>query len=326
MTETRVICLGEILFDLLADQRGRSRHEVESWSAYPGGAPANVACALAKLGTPVAFIGSVGEDEAGKDLIELLDTTGVNTEGIQRHSTAPTRKVYVLRTETGDRVFADFGDLPPHQFADAFLQGNLIPLELFQEADFLVLGTLELAYPQTRKAIFHALQFAQQFDLKVVLDVNWRPMFWQDPEEAEPLIRELWEHIDFLKLSTKEAEWLFQTTDAGAIAYQLESVEGVFVTGGEADVSYCLNDYEGKVPIFNVSVEDTTGAGDAFVAGIVHQLCQRKLSSLNDPNVVKDIVTYACAVGALTTTKPGAISSQPTAAEVEAFLKTVSKK
>lgn len=322
MTETKVICLGEILFDLLADQQGRSRDEVESWSAYPGGAPANVACALVKLGTPAGFIGCVGEDLAGKSLIQLLETTGVNIEGIQTHSTAPTRKVFVLRTEAGDREFSDFGDLSPHEFADAFLQGNLIPLELFQEAEFLVLGTLELAYPQTRQAIFHALQFAQQFDIKVVLDVNWRPMFWQDPEEAEPLIRELWEHIDFLKLSTEEAEWLFQTTDAGAIAYKLESVEGVFVTGGEAEVSYCLNDHEGKVPIFKVAVKDTTGAGDAFVAGIVHQLCQRKLSSIRETHVVKEIVRYACAVGALTTTQPGAIASQPTATEVEDFLDT----
>ncbi|MDY7015050.1 MAG: PfkB family carbohydrate kinase, partial [Cyanobacteriota bacterium] len=64
MTQPRVLCLGEILFDCLADQTGRSLDAVESWTPYPGGAPANVACALTKLGTPSAFMGCVGQDEA----------------------------------------------------------------------------------------------------------------------------------------------------------------------------------------------------------------------------------------------------------------------
>jgi fructokinase len=320
VSEPRVICLGEILFDLLADQRGKPIEAVESWQAYPGGAPANVACALVKLETPAAFIGCVGSDQAGDQLIKLLETTGVNTQGIQRHPTAPTRKVYVLRSTEGDREFAGFGDTPPHAFADAHLQGSKLPLELFQSAEFLVLGTLELAYPETRQAVFHALDLAEQFDLKVLVDINWRPRFWQDHTEAEGLIKQLWNRLDFLKLSTEEAQWLFNSTDAGVIAHQLESVEGVVVTGGEADVSYCLDSHEGKVPIFDVEVEDTTGAGDSFVAGFVHQLETRKLSSLQDPAVTQAVIRYACAVGGLTTTKPGAIASQPTAEEVEDFL------
>jgi fructokinase len=313
--------LGEVLFDLLASQRGKPLEAVESWIAYPGGAPANVACALVKLGTPAAFIGCVGSDQAGDELVKLLETVGVNTQGIQRHASAPTRKVYVLRSEEGDREFAGFGEISPDAFADAHLQADKLPLDLFQSADFLVLGTLELAYPQTRQAVFHALDLAEQFDLKVLVDINWRPKFWQDPSEAEGLIKQLWNRLDFLKLSTEEAQWLFNTTDAGVITYQLESVEGVLVTGGEADVSYCLDDHEGKVPIFQVDVEDTTGAGDSFVAGFVHQIEKRKLSSLHEPEVARDVVRYACAVGALTTTKAGAIASQPTAAEVEDFLR-----
>lgn len=320
MSTPRVICLGEILFDLLADQRGKPINEVESWQAYPGGAPANVACALVKLGTPAGFIGCVGSDQAGDELVKLLEATGVNTCGVQRHPTADTRKVYVLRSEEGDREFAGFGDTPPDAFADAHLQASQLPLDLFQEADCLVFGTLELAYPETRQAVMHALDLAEQFDLKVVLDINWRPKFWQDPSEAEKLIKQLWDRIDFLKLSTEEAEWLFNSTDAGVIAHQLESVEGVIVTGGEADVSYCFDSQQGKVPIFQVAVEDTTGAGDSFVAGFVHQLETRRLSSLQDPEVAREVVRYACAVGGLTTMKPGAIASQPTASAVEAFL------
>lgn len=321
---TRVICLGEILFDCLADQLGRSLETVKSWTSYPGGAPANVACALVKLGTPAAFIGCVGKDEAGDELVHLLESVGVNTTGIQRHPTTPTRQVYVLRTETGDRSFAGFGDRQSDRFADAYLEAAQLPTELFSSAEFLVLGTLELAYPQTRTAIFRALELAKEFNLKVVLDVNWRPMFWQDETEAMPLIEKLWQYADFVKLATEEAEWLFDTTDAGAIFLSLQSVTGVLVSGGDAEVSYCFNDYQGTCSPFSVQVEDTTGAGDAFLAGFIHQLCQRGTSCLENPKTAREIVTYACAVGGLTTMKPGAIASQPTALEVEAFLQQYS--
>ncbi|QDZ39363.1 carbohydrate kinase [Euhalothece natronophila Z-M001] len=318
---TQVLCIGEILYDYLAADRGKSIESVSSWIAYPGGAPANVASALVKLGTSAGFIGCIGKDEAGQSLKQLLLETGVNCQGIQEHPTAPTRGVYVLRSESGDREFAGFGNLPRDQFADAFLNPDEIPVPLFEQAQFLVLGTLELAYPTTRKAIFRALDLANTYNIKVLVDVNWRPMFWNNPDEAIPLIHQLWESVDFIKLSREEAELLFDTKESGAIAHQIASLEGVFITDGDNTISYCLNEFEGKIPAFEMPVEDTTGAGDSFVAGLVHQLCQKGLNHLDDPTAVKEMITYACAVGGLTTTKSGAMAAQPTAAEVEEFLK-----
>ena len=321
----KVICLGEILFDCLADELDKSLETVSSWTSYPGGAPANVACALVKLGTPAAFIGCLGQDSQSKQLVQLLDSVGVNTIGIQYHAKASTREVYVLRSESGERSFAGFGKRQPDEFADAYLQAEKLPPELFLEAEFLVLGTLELAYPESRKAVFRALKLAEEYHLKVVLDINWRPMFWRDPLEALPLIKQLWEYIDFLKLAAEEAQWLFNTADAGAISYHLGSVEGVLVSNGDAKVSYCLSDNEGVVTPFPVNVKDTTGAGDAFLAGFIHQLSRIKMEHLNDAQVAKEIVAYACAVGGLTTTKPGAIAAQPSQAEVTAFLEKQTK-
>jgi len=322
MSNPRVLCLGEILFDCLADQLGLKLEEVKSWTPYPGGAPANVACALVKLGTPTAFIGAVGEDEPGNALVKLLEDVGVETTGVQRHPTAPTRQVYVTRDLAGDRTFAGFGEYDTSEFADTRLSAKHLPSSLFQEADFLVLGTLELAYPESEQAIYRALELAEQYDLKIVLDVNWRPVFWHDPNIAHQKIPELFNKVDFLKLSKEEAEWLFETADPGAITYRLASIEGVLVTDGENGCTYCLGENEGKLPSFSIPVVDTTGAGDSFLAGFVHQLRQYGIHSLRDAETAKRIVTYASAVGALTTIKAGAIASQPTAAEVEAFLAT----
>ncbi|MBD2164738.1 carbohydrate kinase [Calothrix membranacea FACHB-236] len=320
MSNPRVLCLGEVLFDCLADQLGLKLEEVKSWTPYPGGAPANVACALVKLGTPTGFIGSVGEDEPGNTLVTLLKDVGVDTTGVQRHPTAPTRQVYVVRDLAGDRSFAGFGKYDTTEFADTRLQAEQLPRYLFQEADFLVLGTLELAYPESEKAIHRALELAVYYDLKIVLDVNWRPVFWHDENIARQKIAELFKRVDFLKLSKEEAEWLFGTHDAGAITYRLDSVEGVLITDGENGCAYCLAENEGRLPSFSIPVVDTTGAGDSFLAGFIHQLLQHGIQGMGNAETAKRIVTYASAVGALTTIKPGAIASQPTAVEVEAFL------
>ncbi|MEG4072757.1 carbohydrate kinase [Microcoleus sp. Pol14C2] len=320
MTYPRVLCLGELLFDCLADKPGVSLEEVESWTAYPGGAPANVACALVKLGTAAGFIGTVGGDELGNSLVQVLQEVGVDITGVQRHPSAPTRQVYVLRNQAGDRNFAGFGEFNTADFADTRLIAAKLPEVLFENAEFLVLGTLELAYPESREAIARAIELAEQYDVKIILDINWRPVFWPNPDEAKAQIRKILKKVDFVKLSEEEAEWLFATTDAGAITYRLDSVEGVLVTAGEKGCAYCISENEGKIPAFTVDVEDTTGAGDAFLAGFVRQLCKHGIKNLADPKIAQKIVTYASAVGAMTAMKPGAIRSQPTAAEVEAFL------
>jgi fructokinase len=258
----------------------------------------------------------------GKSLVEVLETVGVDTRGVQTHPTAPTRTVLVLRSQTGDREFVAFGEnRESSEFADTYLQANKIPSALFEQADYLVIGSIPLAYPESQAALYRALALAEQFFVKVVLDVNWRPVFWADRTAAPPMIYELLKRVDFLKMAEEEAEWLFGTTDPGAIAYRLESVEGVLVTAGEKGCSYCLSSNEGKVPAFDdIEVEDTTGAGDSFLAGFIHQLVQRDIGSLRDPDVARKMVEYASAAGALTTMQTGAIDAQPKAAEIDAFL------
>ncbi|MFN7661812.1 MAG: PfkB family carbohydrate kinase, partial [Dolichospermum sp.] len=117
--------------------------------------------------------------------------------------------VYVVRDLTGDRTFAGFGKYDTSEFADTRLQATKLPPALFDEADFLVVGTLELAYPESEKAVLRALELAEQYDLKIILDVNWRPVFWLDENTAKTKIQALLGRFDLLKLTKEEAEWLF---------------------------------------------------------------------------------------------------------------------
>ncbi len=320
MSNPEILCLGEVLFDCLADQPGRDLQAVDTWTPYPGGAPANVACGLVKLGTSAGFIGCVGTDDSGDQLVDLLQRTHVNVTGIQKSLHAPTRQVYVTRTLAGDRTFAGFGNYDTHDFADTQLQADSLPEALFASAEFLILGTLELAYPQSGAAVQKAIELARQHQMQILIDINWRSVFWADPKSARQTILEIIPAADYLKLAAEEALWLWNTTDAQTIAQQYPTVKGILITAGEKGCTYALQGCIGGHPGFAVEVVDTTGAGDAFVAGFIHQL--RRLGLPIDAQSAQDMITYANAVGALTTTQAGAIAAQPQAQAVETFLQT----
>ncbi|MBT9312169.1 carbohydrate kinase family protein [Leptothoe kymatousa] len=309
-----VICLGEILVDSFWPGGEETK------LSLPGGAPANVACGLSKLGTAAEFIGAVGVDAWGQALKRLLQDLNVGARGLQQHPTAPTREVYVLTDRAGERSFAGFSLPDPAGFADAHLICDRIDPLLFKGAKYLVLGTLGLAYPETRESILQAIDWIKDQNGHVVLDVNWRPMFWENPAQAIGLVKDLVKQASFLKLSDTEAQWLLDTTDPMIIAAQQPHLDGVLVTAGAAGCRYFLGGHAGEVSGFDVDVEDTTGAGDAFVAGFLHQLCTRGRHCLLDEETAHEMVRYASAVGALTTTRSGAIAGQPTPREVDAFL------
>ena len=145
-------------------------------------------------------------------------------------------------------------------------------------------------------------------------------MFWPQPTAAPGRVYDLLNKAQFLKVSDDEAEWLFGTESPAAIAHQLPHLKGVLVTAGARGCEYWLMGNAGKVPGFKVDVEETTGAGDAFTAGFVHQLLQKGVTCIKEAKIARDVVTYASAVGALTTTRPGAIAALPSPKEVDVFL------
>lgn len=334
----RAICLGEILIDCFSEQPGLPRSATTSWAPLPGGALANIACAIAKLGDPVEFIGAVGQDHWGNALLKLLDDMGVGHAGIQRRLKAPTRKAYFTQTDFTQtktphprqdkrdfpkerlrhRTFAGFSD-DPVAFADAHLFADAIDPLLFAGAKFLILGTSSLAHLDTQQSVERAVNLAAHQNVSILVDVNWQPMFWNQPAEAPASIYSLIQKSQYLKISADEAEWLFATRSAIAIAQQLPHLKGVLVTDNNS-CRYWLHSNAGTIPGFKVDIEDTAGAREAFTAGFIHQLLQKGQHCLQAADTARQVVIYASAVGALTTTRPGAIAALPTPKEIEVFL------
>ena len=316
----RAVCLGEILIECFAEQAQTPRSEVESWVPLPGGAMANVACALVKLTGGADFVGAVGSDAWGDALLKLLDDMGVGRSGVQRRLKAPTRQVYLLKDDSSDEyTFAGFSESDPASFADAHLFADSLIDRQLSSAAFLVLGTLLLAYPDARQSVNRAVELSQAAQVPIFMDVNWRAPFWPQPKEAPGRVYDLLKSVQYLKVSEDEADWLFGTRSPQVIAKQLPYLKGVLMMAGDG-CHYSFQGVDGSVPSFDVDVEDERGASEAFTAGFVHQLMHRGLSCVLDRYAAREAVVYASAVSALTQTRPGAIAALPTAKEVDVFL------
>ena len=317
----QVVCIGEGLFDSISDEPGVELSQVSAWTLYPGGAPANVACALTKLGTTSGFIGAIGQDAMGAELLEVLRSHSVDLSGVQLVPGMPTRSVMVTRDITGDRTFAAFGnDRSSDSFADTKLNAEYLPMELIQSAQYLVTGTLLLAYPESAAALSNAMDLARYSGVQVVIDVNWRSVFWDDEQRAKAVILEVLHQADYLKLTDEEADWLFGSRDLTLLHDRFPRLKCILMTRGEYGCLYWAAETLGDVSAFAMDVEDTTGAGDSFLAGFLHQLCHRTRPGELSPEEARDIVRYASAVGALTTLQRGAIAASPTSDEVATFL------
>ena len=283
-----------------------------------GGAPANVACGLARLGTPVAFAGRLGQDAIGEAFSTLFAERGLQTELLQRDAERPSRIVLVRRSPDGERQFQGFSGDQGLGFADHALEPASLP-----PARWLLIGTLPLAAPMSASALLSAVRQAQCQGTAIALDVNWRPTFWDpvaDPAtgpgpKALAAIQPLLQEVALIKLAREEALWFFHTDDPGEIQQALPQRPNVVVTDGSAPVRWCLEDETGIQPAFNPpKVVDTTGAGDAFTAGLLHRWSASPAHR----------VRFAAACGALVCGGPGGIDPQPTEAQVEAFLGGVS--
>jgi fructokinase len=260
----------------------------------------------------------------------------VNVNYIQRVD-KPTRDVLVTRTMDGDREFAGFRS-DTSAYADCFLDAEAIPSDLIENCSVCVTGTLGLAYPGSREAIEKVTALASSSaGCTLIIDVNWRPVFWKDVIAAREIVSKFVNSADLIKITDEEAEWLLGMSpekalgDPEAVLLAFPSAKGVLVSAGEKGSSYAFHskskmNYTGTVPVLSVDIADTTGAGDAYLAGFVHfMLASGGLDALqSDATLLQKSIEFATACGASTCTKPGAIDAQPTVEDIQKLLRAFS--
>ena len=333
----RVLCLGEALVDRLGPLGGDpATAPPESCDDRLGGAPANVACALARLGTPVGLMSRLGKDAIGAEFLALFKRRGVDVRALQSDPIRPSRVVLVRRHANGERVFQGFAGDQTLGFADQMLdRAELAAIwpGVSEQARWLLIGTIPLATMASAESLQWVLAQAKAAGLALALDVNWRPTFWNceaDPAagpdaSAMAAMQPLLQQVALLKLAREEALWLFATDDPSEIQAGLPQHPDVVVTDGGNPVRWTIAGHAGTMPVLTPErVVDTTGAGDAFTAGLLHQLvglsAQAELSRECDSEMVERMVRYAAACGALVCIGAGGIDPQPDSDAVADFL------
>ena len=313
-----VVALGELLIDFTCQSVDGEGYP--TMAAHPGGAPANFLAALSKFGAKTALLGKVGTDAFGKLLTATLQQAGIETKGLVATDDVFTTLAFVTLDEHGDREFS-FSRKPG---ADTCIRFEELDLSLIDEAKVFHFGTLSLTDEPARSATYRAVEYAKNAGKLITYDPNLRKPLWKDLDTCKEQM--LWglQQADVVKISDEEVEFLFGMGVQEGASHILANygVKLVFVTCG-ADGCYYKNALcAGKVPsLSDISVVDTTGAGDIFGGSAVWKLLQHGAApeELTDAQL-KDIVTFACTAAGLSTTRAGGISSVPTLEEVKARL------
>lgn len=304
-----IYCIGELLIDFVAENQGNDLSKAEVFTKKPGGAPANVACAIAKLGGKSKFIGCVGSDPFGTFLLDVLEKNDVDTSLAQRSKTFTTL-AYVSIAADGERDFVfSRGADKKLKYDAAVKKGFKENMVHFGAATALLGGGLEEAYS---RYLFDALTH-KAF---ISFDPNFRVDLWKDEEKT--FVKKCVHFIEkahLCKFSLEEAQVLSgekELEKACAILHEI-GTQIITITLGKEGTLISTPTFKKMVASIEVDPVDTTGAGDAFIGCLLYQISQ-----LNDPHQILEntarlvkMVEMANKAGAITTTNFGAIPALP---------------
>ncbi|EFC4354267.1 aminoimidazole riboside kinase [Escherichia coli] len=301
----KVWVLGDAVVDLLPESDGRLL-------PCPGGAPANVAVGIARLGGTSGFIGRVGDDPFGALMQRTLLTEGVDITYLKQDEWHRTSTVLVDLNDQGERSFT-FMVRPS---ADLFLETTDLPC--WRHGEWLHLCSIALSAEPSRTSAFTAMTAIRHAGGFVSFDPNIREDLWQDEHLLRLCLRQALQLADVVKLSEEEWRLINGKTqndrDICALAKEYE-IAMLLVTKGAEGVVVC---YRGQVHHFagmSVNCVDSTGAGDAFVAGLLTGLSSTGLST--DEREMRQIIDLAQRCGALAVTAKGAMTALPCRQELE---------
>lgn len=315
MVQPEIICLGEALIDILPLVYGGSILATGEMKMAAGGAPANVAVGLARLGTKSGFMGKVGDDFFGHHLKEVLDTNGVDTSHLIMDPRIHTGLAFVTWDSLGDASYLFYRQ----PSADTMLSPEDIDRNYLTGAKVLQFGSLLLASEPSASATFYALKIATEAGLLLSYDLNLRLTNWSDEELARTAINHPLDYAHIIKLNRHELGFLTGETDpeVGTARLWRDQFRLIVVTMDKTGCFYRTANSHGFVPSRPIQAVDTVGAGDGFMAGILDGL--RRANFSFEEKDVQMACRQAVAVGALTVSKPGGIPAMPFRQEVDAF-------
>jgi fructokinase len=302
----KLISIGEALIDQV-------KQGVKLIGRFTGGAPTNVAAMVAKLGQSSVLLTKIGDDDEGKMILETLRQLGVDTNHIKVTDAHDTTVAKVQVDKKGQRSFT----FDRRNAADLFLTKEDIDPSLFESGDILHFGSVNLVPSLSRKAHEFAIDTAKKNDLMLSFDPNLRFNLWPNPLALREAVKEFMIGVDIFKVTEEELNFIFPDMSIESAiekVFQAKITWLILSKGDQGLVAYQAKQKPIVIKGNKVKVVDTTGAGDALIGALLTKLLAAGISKsklASSALKMKDYLTYANAVAALSTTKSGAIESFP---------------
>lgn len=329
-----VLCVGEMLIDFIPTA---PLHALEGsdvcYRPHPGGAPANTAVAVARLGGPSRFIGKFSYDAFGQLLIQVLQNNKVDSQYVRSTNEGTTALALVALQDNGQRQFTFYRQ----RTADTLLDVSDLDWDAWHDVALCHACSITLSTEPSRTATLAAMDHTRQVGGIVSFDVNMRPAFWPSEHAMQNAMVEIVPRTDVLKLSVEEA-YLFDSTlqfatpEQGDVARlsrlgeQLlqQGPRFVIITFGSKGALLMTSTNRVEVPTVPVRAIDTTGAGDAFMGAILYSLVARDYAIPTDlarlsQDDMHQMGVFANKVAAISCTRYGGIEALPYMHEVEAM-------
>ena len=312
----RVICFGEALIDFLnTGQQPEGELLLNSVTQFPGGAPANAAVAVAKLGGNAVFAGQVGDDQFGHFLIDALRRYGVDTSYTAISPDAPTALAFVFLDSDGERSFSFRRD----RTADIAITGEQVSEDWFQGEPIVHFCSNTLTDEHIADVTDHVVEQAREHGAVLSFDVNLRHNLWPTGAADVETVNRFVYGADIVKFSAEEFAYLCGD-DPGAYLERCfaNDVQAALITDGPRDLEICTPGRTTRITPPAVTALDTTGGGDAFVGAVLYGLSlQDDVNNyLTNSDRLRRLVLSAAHCGAIAVTRKGAFPSFPTAADV----------
>jgi len=305
----KILCIGEALIDMICTDKGKPLSEGENFLKKTGGAPTNVAAAIAALGGDVELAAKVGKDPFGQHLVDVMDSFGVSTKWMLQDENFFTTFAFVSLIENGERDFYF------NRGADGQLNRDEVDAIDLEEFSIIHFGSATAFLPGPLQIAYQSLlQRSLQQEIFISFDPNYRSLLFQNDKRS--FIDQSWNFIDcchFFKVSDEEAMMLTgRSTLTDAVNDLLLRTRSVFaITLGKDGALLGINGERKIIPSIKIKPVDTTGAGDAFVGAVLYQLEGKSLSEIRSMDLPQweKIVINGNKVGARTCEYMGAMEA-----------------
>ena len=306
-----VLVYGDAFVDYIADDVTNT-----SFTKYLGGATINVAAGLSRIGAPSALITVTGNDETSEFVRSELKKEGVDLDYAIYTPEKRVSGVYVHLTDACERIFKDYIDETP----DIQVTPDQLNEEAFQRASVLNICSGTMFHPTALETTRKSVELAVKNDVMIAIDANIRPLRWSDADTCRNTIRSFFKNADILKLADEELLFLTKTEDlqSGLEALGELSIPIILVTVGANGTYAVLNGEVTHVPTIEIEPVDTTGAGDAFMAGVLRYVHYNGLPT--EQEALKKCVNIGNILGAYASTKAGALTALPYYDDIKSLL------